>query len=112
MKSRSFAPAVRGRWLWWMAPTVFVAAWIVWGSMESPQAATVLSPSANATAPAPRPAQAAASAVPFSATGLQARQEQRVLWQQRLERAQSTLEAYAHSTRYPHGSQPAAEHSD
>jgi hypothetical protein len=112
MKPRAMASGIRGRWLWWLPPTVAIAAWIVWGSMDSPQAATPLAATPAMPAAVPRPAQAAASAAPFSAAGLQTRQEQKVLWQQRLERAQSTLEAYARSTRYPYDSQPAAEHSD
>ncbi len=34
------------------------------------------------------------------------------MWQQRLERAQTALEAYRSATRYPHESRPAGEHPD
>jgi hypothetical protein len=43
---------------------------------------------------------------------LQARQAQRELWQQRLERSQETLDAFRRSTRYPSDSQPIGEHPD
>lgn len=112
----------RGRWLWWAAPAVAGLAWLLWTGIEAPQAATAGAttaatalPSALSTPPG-RPAapaaSGAASSAPFSATGLQARQEQRALWAQRLERAQATLAAYRESTRYPHESQPISAHPD
>ena len=97
--------------MWWIAPTLLVAAWILWASMDAPQAATALT--APAAGPAvPRTMPATANAAPFSASGVQARLDQRALWQQRLERAQATLDAYNRSTRYPHESQPISEHAD
>jgi len=57
-------------------------------------------------------ASASAAAVPFNAAAIQAREAQRMLWQQRLERAQAALDAYRASTRYPHESRPIAEHLD
>ena len=111
------AQGPRRRWLWWLTPAAAVGlGWLVWTFAGEPQAAPVSAapPSAGA-----RPAantssqqQAAASAAPFSAAGANARQMQLALWQQRLERAQSALDAYRSSTRYPHESRPASEHPD
>lgn len=54
----------------------------------------------------------AASSAPFSAAGWQQRQAELALWRERLERASAALEAYRHTTRYPHGARPAAEQPD
>jgi hypothetical protein len=111
-RAHARASRCRGHWLWWLAPTVLVAAWILWASMDSPQAAVApraLPPPASAPS---RVAAAQPVAAPFSASGVQARQAQRALWEQRLERAKGTLEAYNRSTRYPFESQPAAAHAD
>ncbi len=102
----------RGHWLWWLAPTVLIAAWILWASMDSPQAAVAPQALPAPAAAPPRASAAMAVAAPFSASGVQARQAQRALWQQRLERAKNTLDAFNRSTRYPVESQPAAEHAD
>ncbi|MCI0571360.1 MAG: hypothetical protein L0Y66_11450 [Myxococcaceae bacterium] len=40
------------------------------------------------------------------------RERERRLWEQRLSRAQQTLDSYRASTRYPHGSRPIREHPD
>ncbi|RQP23643.1 hypothetical protein DZC73_16050 [Albitalea terrae] len=104
--------------MWWLAPTMLVAAWIIWGSVDAaPQvAAAVVTSSAippeGAKASATSTPAAAAPAVPFSASGIQARQDQRAVWQQRLERAKEALQAYDRSTRYPFESQPASDHVD
>lgn len=109
----------RGGWLWWAGPAVATLAWLLWTGIESPQAATSpaagVAPSTVPTAPgrpAASAARAPAPAAPFSATGLQTREEQRALWTQRLERAQATLAAYRESSRYPHESQPISAHPD
>jgi hypothetical protein len=117
-------PLQHGRWHWWLAPVLAGAAAVLWMLMPdaspvvaagSASAAAALSPGGATTSPA-RSASAASSSTagrsPFSAAGLQARQEQRALWQQRLERAQGALQAYRDSTRYPHDSQPASAHVD
>jgi hypothetical protein len=66
-----------------------------------------------------QPASSAASGVallrpgpPLSARGLAEREEQRALWQARLERANNTLNAYRAAAQYPHGSRPISEHPD
>jgi hypothetical protein len=84
------------------------------GSGSAPLAAAgAATSSALAAKPsAAAPASGPTSGGPFSAAGLLARQEQRLLWQDRLERSKTALEAYQQSTRYPHGSQPASEHPD
>jgi len=93
------------------------AAWWIVGVASTPT--TAASDAGLADADLPRPAQgpaASASSVrrgaPFSAAGLQDRQAQLQVWQQRLERAQETLASYKQSTRYPFDSRPAAEHQD
>jgi hypothetical protein len=102
----------RGHWLWWLAPTVLIAAWIVWASMDSPQAAVAAHALPAPAAASLRTAATAAVAAPFSASGVQVREAQRALWQERLERAKNTLDAFNRSTRYPFESQPATEHAD
>lgn len=70
---------------------------------------------AAAGTPAPRdpsPAASRALRAPFSAVGLDDRQARLALWQQRLQRAQETLESYEAATRYPFDSGPANEHQD
>ncbi|QTN27543.1 hypothetical protein HZ993_20090 [Rhodoferax sp. AJA081-3] len=63
------------------------------------------------------PAQAASQPVvagsgPYSAAGLQSRQEQLVLWRGRYERAEQIYASYRDATRYPYDSRPIAEHPD
>lgn len=49
---------------------------------------------------------------PFSAAGLQSRQQQLTLWQGRYERAEELYATYRDATRYPPESHPIAEHPD
>lgn len=49
---------------------------------------------------------------PFSAAGLQSRQEQLALWRARQERAEQVYTSYRDSTRYPFDSRPISEHPD
>lgn len=49
---------------------------------------------------------------PYSAAGLQSRQEQLALWRGRHERAEHIYASYRDSTRYPYDSRPIAEHPD
>lgn len=94
-----------------------VAAWWVASPAGTPPVAA-LDPVAQATAgtPAPRDVAPAASMparrAPFSAAGLEERNARLALWQQRLQRAQETLESYKTATRYPFDSRPASEHLD
>jgi hypothetical protein len=108
------------RWWWWGAPLAALVGglagwWIVAWQAEAAQASQAAS--------APRPTVAATVAVdtgrgawPLTAAALQsreqARQAQRLLWQQRLERAQEVLNNYREQTRYPHTSRPAVEQAD
>jgi hypothetical protein len=91
--------------LWWV------------GSTASTPPVAALDPAAQASvgALAPRDAAPAASRArraPFSTAGLDERQARLAQWQQRLQRAQETLESYQASTRYPFDSRPASEHQD
>jgi len=49
---------------------------------------------------------------PFSAAGLQSRQQQLTLWQGRYQRAEELYATYRDATRYPPESHPIAEHPD
>ncbi len=49
---------------------------------------------------------------PYSAAGLQARQEQLALWRARYEQAEQLYASYRDATRYPHESRPMSEHPD
>ncbi|HEX6704482.1 MAG TPA: choice-of-anchor X domain-containing protein [Albitalea sp.] len=92
---------------------VGLAAWLLWSGSPASGEATVVAGAASSVAPLPTPASATRPVLaPFSASGAQTRAAQRELWQQRLERAQGTLEAYRRSTRYPFESQPIADHPD
>lgn len=55
---------------------------------------------------------ATAGGSPYSAGGLQSRQEQLALWRGRYERAEKTYASYRDATRYPYDSRPIAEHPD
>ena len=65
------------------------------------------------SSPSNRPDGAASGATgPYSAAGLQARQEQLALWRARYDRAEQTYASYRDATRYPHESRPMSEHPD
>jgi hypothetical protein len=109
----------RGHWAWWLIPGLLLIAATVWWTLADAQPTATLQQDAQRAIAAAVPPRGAASAspasasgAPFSAAGLQARQAQRELWQQRVARAQATLDAYRQSTRYPHESQPISEHPD
>ncbi len=90
------------------------AVWWVASTAGTPPAVPDPVAQASAGTPAPRDAAPAASSgrAPFSKAGLDARQARLALWQQRLQRAQETLESYRTATRYPFDSRPASEHQD
>jgi hypothetical protein len=104
------------RWAWWLVAAGLGLVWYAGTAEEQPTQAAAGQPAGATQLAAIAPALAAsgtpATFVPYSAAGLQARQEQRALWQQRLERAQNALDAYRQSTRYPYDSQPIGEHPD
>ncbi len=58
------------------------------------------------------PARAGDTGGPYSAAGLQSRQEQLALWRGRYERAEQIYASYRDATRYPYDSRPIAEHPD
>jgi hypothetical protein len=101
-----------------VAPIAFVCSAGVWwaASTASTPPAAALDPVAQSTAGAPAPRDLAPAAsgarAPFSAAGLDDRKAKLALWQQRLQRAQETLESYKATTRYPFDSRPAGEHQD
>lgn len=92
---------------WLAAGALVVLAGI--GALQAGQEPVAAAPAVAAAAvPAPLPAPVA----PFNAVGLQARQAQLAMWQQRLARARQTLDSYRESTRYPPESRPIGEHPD
>lgn len=92
---------------WLAAGALVVLAGI--GALQAGQEPVAAAPAVAAAAvPAPLPAPVA----PFNAAGLQARQVQLAMWQQRLARARQTLDSYRESTRYPPESRPIGEHPD
>ena len=101
-----------------VGPVAFVCSAAVWwvASTASTPPVAALDPVAQASAgaPAPRDVVPASGARrgPFSAAGLDDRHARLAQWQQRLQRAQETLESYKASTRYPFDSRPASEHRD
>lgn len=99
----------------WLAPIgLLLAAGLGWWFItprSGGETGASAAPSSTAVAAGPV-STAGASSAPYSAAGAQARQAQWALWQQRLERSQHVLDNYRASTRYPHGSRPAAEQSD
>lgn len=104
-----------GRSIWWLAGAVAVlgTAWVLSTAFDAPQKLQAQGRAGEGGhTTTPRVSRDEAVRAPFSAAGLQARQAQRLQWQQRLERAQGSLEAYRLSTRYPHDSQPLSAHSD
>ena len=68
--------------------------------------------SATATGAASVPTGGGGNGGPYSAAGLQSRQEQLALWRGRYERAEQTYASYRDATRYPYDSRPIAEHPD
>lgn len=118
------------RWLWWLAPALTVGAASLWWTTNSAGQATAAASSSGTGAmaaatpfgsavppgspgePAPAAASAPISRVPYAADAAANRQAQLALWRQRLARAEASLTAYRQATRYPHGSQPLAEHAD
>jgi hypothetical protein len=72
---------------------------------------TAINPT-GAAAAASSAANATGGRGPFSAAGLQARQEQLALWRGRYERSEQVYASYRDATRYPHTSRPISEHPD
>jgi hypothetical protein len=92
------------------------AVWWVASTASTPPVAVDPVAQAFAGTPAPRDVPPVASAparrAPYSQAGLDDRAARLALWQQRLQRAQETLESYKTATRYPFDSRPASEHLD
>lgn len=110
---------MRGWWIWGGVGLVLAAAlwWAVADSGETtvvpaqslgtPYAAGVQMPLLG-----PAGGASAVTQAPYSAAGLQSRQEQMALWRGRLERAEQLYASYRDSTRYPFESRPISEHPD
>lgn len=79
-------------------------------SSRTPGSAAPLSAAQSAIGAASQPAGSGGG--PYSATGLQSRQEQLALWRGRHERAEQIYASYRDATRYPYDSRPIAEHPD
>lgn len=108
---------------WWLGGVVLVAlalvAWLWWGadgtsgrtdgSADGPSSSAAASGSSGAASGA---GNGGSTRGPYSAAGLQARQEQLALWRSRYERAEQIYASYRDATRYPYGSRPIAEHPD
>jgi hypothetical protein len=104
----------RWQWLRWGAPAAVVIGglmgwWVVSWQADAKSDAVAAVPAAH---PAAASAPARNAVAPYSASGQQTREAQLALWQQRLERADQALLAYAAHTRYPHTSRPAEEQAD
>ncbi len=90
-----------------------VAVAVVLGVLLTGRAAPADEPVAAASARAPAASVPhTESRAPYNDEAVRRRQEQRVIWKDRLVRAQDTLESYKASTRYPPEARPIAEHSD
>jgi hypothetical protein len=104
----------RWQWLRWGAPAAVVIGgligwWVVAWQADAKGEPVAAAPPARAIAAS---APTRSSGAPYSAAGQQTREAQLALWQQRLERAEQALLAYAGRTRYPHTSRPAEEQAD
>jgi hypothetical protein len=114
MRAEVFLHKSRWQWLRWGAPVAALIGglfgwWVVAWQADAKGDAVAAAPPARAVA-ASAPARSAVA--PFSTSGQQTREAQLALWQQRLERAEQALLAYAGQTRYPHTSRPAEEQAD
>lgn len=104
------AAAVAGL-LWWLQARSEIQ-----NAPRVAAAADATNAAAGVTAPPASSAGSGAATLrpgpPLSARGLAEREEQRALWQARLERANNSLNAYRAAAQYPHDSRPISEHPD
>jgi hypothetical protein len=110
----------RSNWLLWLAPAVvlvaLVAYWLIDdapspanASLGAPVAASSTGAFQGAASPALTASQ---STAPYNTQGALTRAAQLEQWQQRLGRAQESLDAYRKTTVYPHESRPISEQPD
>jgi len=109
---------------WWLGAGATVLAvvalgWYLWDRDTAPDSASAgpgRTPAANASGAGGNdpnsPVGGGSNGGPYSAAGLQSRQEQLALWRGRHERAEQTYATYRDATRYPYDSRPIAEHPD
>jgi hypothetical protein len=105
-------------WLGGALIALALLGWYVWGAdsdasvtQKGGGGASPAMLAARTTNVASGPAGASSSG-PYSAAGLQSRQEQLALWRGRYERAEQIYASYRDATRYPYDSRPLAEHPD
>lgn len=110
----------QGNWLLWLAPAVVLVAlaayWLIDDApspADAPLATPATAPGAEGLAQSNAPALSASQGLaPYSTQGLLTRAVQLEQSQQRLARAQESLEAYRKTTVYPHESRPISEQPD
>lgn len=127
---RPQSPPRRGRWLLLLVPLVLVAGglWLARssgapGGGEVPSASsspvpenssrnTVATVASSGGAPGVAPGKGPPALLLAPGSPEAEREEQRILWEKRLARAQRSLDTYRESTRYPPESRPAREQPD
>lgn len=112
----------RRRWLWLGAAVLAALAlgWYLWmpdaaqdaASAAAGRTGTAARATRSGTADGADPAGSGTGGAPYSAAGLQSRQEQLAVWRGRHERAEQLYASYRDATRYPHDSRPLTEHPD
>lgn len=113
----------RRRWLWLGAAVLAVLAlgWSLWSDgTQQGAASAALGGTGSAARSAGHetpdgdntPGRGVSGGAPYSAAGLQSREQQLTLWRGRYERAEQIYASYRDATRYPHDSRPISEHPD
>jgi hypothetical protein len=106
-------------WLAWLALLACVAV-LVWqlraDSTDQPQSPAAsgraLAPTGSAAGSAESDTTASGANGPYSAAGMNSRQQLLALWRQRYDDAEQRYTSYRDATRYPHESRPVEEHPD
>ena len=105
-------------WLGGVLIALALLGWYVWGADGDASATPIGVGGTVSSMVAARATNAASGPVnvigsgPYSAAGLQSRQDQLALWRGRYERAEQTYASYRDATRYPYDSRPMTEHPD
>lgn len=109
MPGRARRPAIL---LLFVALAAGVGMWLTQRGEPQHPPAEAQAPAASAASPLAAAARPGPGQAPASGAAVSAADDEKLLWQQRLERARHTLEQYVKGTRYPPGSQPLREHPD